>query len=102
MIMTKNKAQKTATRQRMAETGEPYSVARKAAQAGAEGPGLSETPAEQYPRETPEEQYLREAEEAGVPAADLEMLQLFFQARERAGRLRQAAERARERAEQAE
>ena len=118
--MTRDKAQKTATRQRMAETGEPYSVARKATQAGTEGPGLSETPAEQDPRgtlvdqgaretpveqstgETPEEQYLREAEEAGVAAADLEMLRLFFQARERAGQVRQVAERARERAEQAE
>ena len=106
--MTRNKAQKTATRQRMAETGEPYSVARKAPQAGPEGPvmgenpaeqGPRETPVEQGPRETPEEQYLREAEEAGVEAADLEMLRLFFQARERAGQLRQAAVRARERAE---
>jgi hypothetical protein len=33
MIMTENKAQKTAIRQRMAETGEPYSVARHAVQA---------------------------------------------------------------------
>jgi hypothetical protein len=30
MIMTQDKAQKTAARQRMAETGEPYSVARRA------------------------------------------------------------------------
>ena len=30
MIMTQDKARKTATRQRMAETGEPYSVARHA------------------------------------------------------------------------
>jgi hypothetical protein len=34
MIMTQNKAQKTAARQRMAETGEPYSVARRAVAAG--------------------------------------------------------------------
>jgi hypothetical protein len=33
MIMTQNKARKTAARQRMAETGEPYSVARRAVQA---------------------------------------------------------------------
>jgi hypothetical protein len=111
MIMTRNKAQKTATRQRMAETGEPYSVARKASGAEAGDPGVSETPAdsglsetiakqhlretpeeqylretpeEQYLRETPEEQYLREAAEAGVAAADLEMLRVVFQARERA------------------
>ena len=30
MIMTQDKARKTVTRQRMAETGEPYSVARHA------------------------------------------------------------------------
>ena len=30
MIMTQNKAQKAATRQRMAEIGEPYNVARHA------------------------------------------------------------------------
>ena len=30
MIMTRDKARKTVTRQRMAETGEPYSVARHA------------------------------------------------------------------------
>jgi hypothetical protein len=34
MIMTQDKARKTATRQRMAATGEPYSVARRAAQSG--------------------------------------------------------------------
>jgi hypothetical protein len=34
--MTRNKAQKTATRQRMAETGEPYIVARKATEARAQ------------------------------------------------------------------
>ena len=32
--MTQDKAKKTAARQRMAETGEPYSVARRAVQAG--------------------------------------------------------------------
>jgi hypothetical protein len=32
--MTSNKAQKTAARQRMAQTGEPYSVARRAVSAG--------------------------------------------------------------------
>ena len=34
MIMTQDKARKAATRQRMAETGEPYSVARRAVIAG--------------------------------------------------------------------
>ena len=32
--MTRNKAPKTAARQRMAQTGEPYSVARRATAAG--------------------------------------------------------------------
>jgi hypothetical protein len=41
MIMTQDKARKTAARQRMAETGEPYSVARRATQdqPGTAGPG---------------------------------------------------------------
>src|SRR5207248_968015 len=37
MIMTQDKAKKTATRQRMAETGEPYSVARHAVENEAAG-----------------------------------------------------------------
>jgi hypothetical protein len=41
MTMTQDKARKTAARQRMAETGEPYSVARRASQdqPGTAGPG---------------------------------------------------------------
>jgi hypothetical protein len=39
MIMTQDKARKTVARQRMAETGEPYSVARRAVQAGQPGTG---------------------------------------------------------------
>ena len=35
--MTQDKAKKTATRQRMAETGEPYSVARRAVEDEAAG-----------------------------------------------------------------
>jgi hypothetical protein len=38
MTMTQDKARKTAARQRMAETGEPYSVARRATQ---DGPGTA-------------------------------------------------------------
>ncbi len=42
--MTQNKAQKSAARQRMAATGEPYSVARRAVAAGQPGadPGVGE------------------------------------------------------------
>ena len=94
--MTSNKAQKTAIRQRMAATGEPYSVARKAI--GAEDPDIGESPED----ETPEEQYLREAEEAGVPAEELKALRAAWQARGRLGKLRRAAEQARERAGEAE
>jgi hypothetical protein len=91
--MTSDKARKAATRQRMAQTGEPYSVARKATRPGSGDPG---------PGETPEERYLREAEESGVSAADLAAMRAAFQAAERVGSLRQAAEQARERADRAE
>ena len=74
--MTSNKAQKTATRQRMAETGEPYSVARKATE-GRARPDVSETP---------EEQYLRDAEASGVSGADLDVLRVVFRARQQRDR----------------
>jgi hypothetical protein len=91
--MTRDKAQKIATRQRMAQTGEPYSVARKAAEDRAGDPGAGETA---------EERYVREAQEAGVSTADAEALRFGFRAPERADQLRQAADQAREQAEQAE
>jgi len=94
--MTSNKAQKTAIRQRMAATGEPYSVARKAI--GAEDPDIGESPED----ETPEEQYLREAEEAGVPAEELKALRAAWQARGRLGKLQLAADQARDQADKAE
>jgi hypothetical protein len=103
MIMTRNKAQKTAARHRMAQTGDPYSVARKATQARADSPVVHETPEVQPAvRETPDERYVREAEEAGVPAAELDALRATFLAADRAGQLRQAADQAREWADQAE
>jgi hypothetical protein len=45
MIMTQDKARKAATRQRMAETGEPYSVARHAVEDEAAEGGASENSA---------------------------------------------------------
>ena len=42
MIMTEDKARKIATRQRMAETGEPYSVARHAVEREHSGPEAAE------------------------------------------------------------
>jgi hypothetical protein len=97
MIMTRNKAQKTATRQRMAETGEPYSVARRAAGAGEAG---AEDP--DFTKITPEERYAREAKAAGVAAAEIEAQTAAFQARERADQVQEAADQAREQADQAE
>jgi hypothetical protein len=67
MIMTSKKAQKTAIRQRMAETGEPYVVARSAV--------LDEG------GESAEEQYLRDAADAGVPAEELNHLRAGLLAR---------------------
>jgi hypothetical protein len=92
MIMTKDKAQKTAARQRMAETGEPYSVARRSVANG---------PAEDRARTgmTPEEQYALEAEAAGVPAAEIQAQEASFLAQEAADLAREQAGRARERAD---
>jgi hypothetical protein len=68
MIMTKNKAQKSAIRQRMAETGEPYSVARHAVEAGQ--PAAAEGWDEEY--------YADGAASEGITVAE-------FKAREAAG-----------------
>jgi hypothetical protein len=68
MIMTKNKAQKSAIRQRMAETGEPYSVARHAVEASQ--PAAAEGWDEEY--------YADGAASEGITVAE-------FKAREAAG-----------------
>jgi hypothetical protein len=77
MIMTQNKAQKSVIRQRMAETGEPYSVARRAAAAQ---PATAEDWDEEYYADgaasegiTVEEFKAREAadqERRGLPTVD--------------------------------
>ena len=85
MTMTRNKAQKIAARQRMAETGEPYSVARR------------ETPPPGSV--TPEERYAREARDAGVPEAEIAAQLAAFrmqEARELADAAEEAAELGRE------
>src|ERR1700678_3863703 len=94
--MTSDKARKLATRRRMAETGEPYSLARRAAEGG-ETAGQPDEP-----EETPEQRYLREAQDAGVPAADLDALRAAFEAGDGARQLRWAAQAARIRADEAE
>src|SRR5450755_3656165 len=93
MIMTQNKAQKAAARQRMAQTGEPYSVARRA------------TAGDHIPPEgplSPEEQYAREAEAAGLSTAETEAHTAAFRVQEAADRARYAAEQARDLADRAE
>lgn len=116
MIMTSNKAQKSAIRQRMSETGEPYSVARNAmlsreqdadldvvladSRAVPEESPHDESPDDESPEhESPDEQYLRDAEAAGVPAEELTELRARFHARGHADQMRQAADRAREHAD---
>jgi hypothetical protein len=105
MIMTQDKARKTATRQRMAATGEPYCEARRAAEAeaGADADGLEGA----APQE--EDWYARMAEEAGLSVAEVRAQEIAAQARvqaaearERAEQAVELAERARERAEHAE
>ena len=101
MAMTSNKAQKTAARQRMAQTGEPYSVARRAVSAGdAETPGpdpdgipgavtpgpagIPEAAGPDPGEASPEERYAQEAEAAGVPAAEIYAHLAAFRAQEAA------------------
>jgi hypothetical protein len=94
--MTQNKAQKTAVRQRMAETGEPYSVARHMVAAGqgpAEPPEAPETGRYATPRD--DRWYARMAEEAGISVPE-------FRAQEEAARLADLAEEAQRRADAAQ
>src|ERR1700745_1954437 len=88
MIMTQDKARKTAARQRMAETGEPYSVARhavenEAAAENAAGIGVPEAAGERR-------SYAEQAQD------------LAERARRRADEAQDRADRAQERAERAE
>jgi hypothetical protein len=92
MIMTQDKAWKAATRQRMAETGEPYSVARHAVEREHEG-GTAEDPlgAGRGASSRDDRWYASEAEEAGITGAEF-----------RVQHLADLADKARERAEEAE
>ena len=94
--MTQNKAQKTAVRQRMAETGEPYSVARHMVEAGqvpAEPPEPPETGRYATPRD--DNWYARMAGEAGISVEE-------FRAQEEAARLADLAGDAQRRADEAQ
>jgi hypothetical protein len=110
--MTKDKARKTAVRQRMAETGEPYSVARQAtgavdgevpepAFAGPDPGALGS--AESRPHGlSPEEQYAREAAAAGRAPEQVEAEMAVFRLQERADQAQESARRARDQASEAE
>ena len=85
MIMTQDKARKAATRQRMAETGEPYSVARHAVENEAGDQSVAEPPPAAERRS-----YAEQAQE------------LADRARRRADEAQDRADQAQERAERAE
>src|ERR1022692_434844 len=112
MIMTQDKARKTAARQRMADTGEPYSVAMRAVQPGQPDPveagqdpegraasAYTVTPAGLVTTaggsstDWDEEYYADGAATEGITVEE-------FKAREAADRAREAADRAREAADQ--
>jgi hypothetical protein len=129
--MTQNKVQKAAIRRRMAETGEPYVVARRIVLGEASGAGsdvdrlmpleaqdapgtqevsgASATGGVQEARGaagtaavTPEEQYVLEARAAGVGAEEIESQTVVYRLEAAAQRAQEAAERARELADRAE
>ena len=90
--MTEDKARKIATRQRMAETGEPYSVARHVVEREQCGDEAPDRPVADRPG----------AESAAEDEGGLTAREWADRARERADQARERAEHARERAEQAD
>jgi hypothetical protein len=106
MIMTQDKAWKAATRQRMAETGEPYSVARHAVEREHEG-AAAEDPLSADRGAPPRDDrwYAGEAEKADVTVAEFRvqhLADLADQAAERAEEAEEAVSVAREAAELAQ
>jgi len=91
--VTSDKARKAAIRNRMAETGEPYSVASRA---------VCDEQAEPDDPETYEERYLREAAEAGAPPHEREAIRAGFESRNLSGQFRRQADLARQQADKAE
>lgn len=99
--MTQDKARKAAIRQHMAETGEPYSVARHAVEDAGPETAEPETP-ESAPQMTPDQQYVEEARAAGVPPEQIATHLAVYKAQEAADRARERADRAEEAAMAAE
>jgi hypothetical protein len=105
--VTSDKTRKTAIRQRMAVTGEPYSVARKAADAGPADPSAASDPQAVLAQLRRAAKQAREragqAEEAAVEAEESAGLARAWVGRDKERQaLARAAEQARERAEHAE
>ena len=94
--MTHDKARKADTRQRMAATGEPYSVARHAVQ------DEHETPEDAVATPRDDDWNESVADEAGIGVDEFRAQEQADQARRLADRARDLAEQARERAERAE
>ena len=101
--MTNDKARKTAIRMRMAETGEPYSVARRAVEDEApQTPNGEYNASEFHENESHDERYIREAREAGASGPDLDAMRAEWAARTLVDRMRRAADEARQLADEAE
>src|SRR5258707_917876 len=102
MIMTQDKARKAATRQRMAETGEPYSVARHAVETEAADQSAPE-PAPAAERRSYAEQAQELADRAPPePPPAAERRSYAEQAQDPADRARRRADEAQDRADQAQ
>jgi hypothetical protein len=104
MIMTQNKTQKAAIRRRMAETGEPYVIARRIIldETGPTVPGPAAGAIAPAGALTPEELYAREAAAAGASATAIDAQTLVYRLEAAAERAQEAAERARDLADRAE
>src|SRR5580704_16076937 len=97
MIMTQDKARKIATRQRMAETGEPYSVARHAVESEYSEAAVDSAPGDGAPGDGAPGDGAAGNGDAGGGAGGAGL-----SARERADQARLLADQAQERAELAQ
>jgi hypothetical protein len=93
VIVTNDKARKAAIRQRMAQTGETYSAARRGMPDRSTATAMP-SPAEYAAGTGAEQQYAREALAAGVPADQVEAQIAAFRAQDAALAARESAEQA--------